>query len=150
MNNKMATMEMKKLILTMAFPIMISMLVQALYNIVDSIFIAHISQNALTAISLAFPIQTIMVAVACGTAVGINTLISRYLGEKREKEALQVALHGIVLSLVNGFVFALFGIFGIQWFLEFFTDNFEIIALGQSYLKICLFFSFSIFIQITR
>lgn len=149
MNNKMATMEMKKLILTMAFPIMISMLVQALYNIVDSIFIAHISQNALTAISLAFPIQTIMIAVACGTAVGINTLISRYLGEKREKEALQVAQHGIVLSLVNGFVFALFGIFGIQWFLEFFTDNFEIIALGQSYLKICLFFSFSIFIQIT-
>ena len=149
MNNKMATMEMKKLILSMAFPIMISMLVQALYNIVDSIFIAHISQNALTAVSLAFPIQTIMIAFACGTAVGVNTLISRYLGEKKEKEAIQIASHGILLSLLNGLIFALFGIFGVKWFLSSYTSDPEIILLGQSYLRICLLFSFSIFIQIT-
>ena len=149
MNNKMATMEMKKLILSMAFPVMISMLVQALYNIVDSIFIAHISQNALTAVSLAFPIQTIMIAFACGTAVGVNTLISRYRGAKKEKEAIQIASHGILLSLLNGLIFALFGIFGVKWFLSSYTSDPEIILLGQSYLRICLLFSFSIFIQIT-
>ena len=80
--NKMGVMEMKKLILTMSFPIMISMLIQALYNIVDSMFVARVSQDALAAVSLCYPIQMIIIAVACGTGVGINALLSRFLGEK--------------------------------------------------------------------
>ncbi|MEE0108392.1 MAG: MATE family efflux transporter, partial [Merdibacter sp.] len=89
--NKMGVMEMKKLILTMSFPIMISMLVQALYNIVDSMFIARVSEDALAAVSLCYPVQMVMVAVACGTGVGINALLSRYLGEKKQEKASRVA-----------------------------------------------------------
>lgn len=84
--NKMEVMEIKKLVLTMSIPIMISMLVQALYNIVDSMFVARVSEDALAAVSLCSPIQTIMVAVACGTGVGINAMMSRYLGQHEQKK----------------------------------------------------------------
>ena len=96
--NKMGVMEMKKLILTMSFPIMISMLVQALYNIIDSMFVARVSEAALAAVSLCYPVQMILIAVACGTGVGVNALLSRYLGEKKYKEANQIALHGLFFS----------------------------------------------------
>lgn len=147
--NKMGTMEMKKLILTMSFPIMISMLVQALYNIVDSMFVARVSETALAAVSLCYPIQMILVAVACGTGVGVNALLSRYLGEKRYKEANQIALHGIFLALCNWIVFAILGIFFSEAFLRLFSSDEQILQMGIHYMKICTIFSFGVFVQIT-
>lgn len=147
--NKMGTMEMKKLILTMSFPIMISMLVQALYNIVDSMFVARVSETALAAVSLCYPIQMILVAVACGTGVGVNALLSRYLGEKKYNEANQIALHGIFLALCNWAVFAILGIFFSKTFLRLFSSDEQILQMGISYMKICTIFSFGVFIQIT-
>ena len=96
--NKMGTMPINALLLNMAIPIMISMMVQALYNIVDSLFVSRISENALTAVSLAFPIQNLMIAIATGTGVGINALLSRSLGENNQKEANEAAKNGIFLS----------------------------------------------------
>lgn len=147
--NKMGVMEIKKLIMTMSLPIMISMLVQALYNIVDSMFVARVSDNALAAVSLCYPIQMIIVAVACGTAVGLNALLSRYLGQKKPKEANQVALHGILLAIVNWLIFAIIGIFFSEAFLRLFSTDQEIVAIGISYMKICTIFSFGVFMQIT-
>lgn len=147
--NKMGVMEIKKLIMTMSLPIMISMLVQALYNIVDSMFVARVSDNALAAVSLCYPIQMIIVAVACGTAVGLNALLSHYLGQKKPKEANQVALHGILLAIVNWLIFAIIGIFFSEAFLRLFSTDQEIVAMGISYMKICTIFSFGVFMQIT-
>lgn len=147
--NKMGVVEIKKLIMTMSLPIMISMLVQALYNIVDSMFVARVSDNALAAVSLCYPIQMIIVAVACGTAVGLNALLSRYLGQKKPKEANQVALHGILLAIVNWLIFAIIGIFFSEAFLRLFSTDQEIVAMGISYMKICTIFSFGVFMQIT-
>ena len=95
--NKMGVMPVPKLIITMSLPIMASMLVQALYNIVDSIFVAQISENALTAVSMAFPLQNLMIAVATGTAVGVNALLSRNLGAKDFKKVKKIAKHSIFL-----------------------------------------------------
>lgn len=147
--NKMGTMEIKKLIMSMSLPIMISMLVQALYNIIDSMFVARVSQNALAAVSLCYPIQMIIVAVACGTAVGLNALLSRYLGEKRQKDANQVALHGILLAIFNWLIFAILGIFFSEMFLRLFSNDSEILQMGISYMRICTIFSFGVFMQIT-
>lgn len=147
--NKMGVMEIKKLILTMSFPIMISMLVQALYNIVDSMFIARVSEDALAAVSLCYPVQMVMVAVACGTGVGINALLSRYLGEKKQEKASRVAMHGLFCALCNWIVFALIGIFFSKSFLQLFSDDAQIIAMGIEYMQICTIFSFGVFIQIT-
>ncbi|MEF9920332.1 MATE family efflux transporter [Anaerorhabdus sp.] len=147
--NKMGSMKINKLIMTMSLPIIISMLVQALYNIVDSMFVARVSEDALTAVSLCYPIQMILVAVACGTGVGINAILSRNLGLKRQKDANQVALHGLMLSLINGLVFALLGFLFSKQFLSLFTDNPEIINMGVSYMQICMIFSVGVFMQIT-
>lgn len=147
--NKMGTMEMKRLILTMSFPIMISMLVQALYNIVDSMYIARVSEDALAAVSLCYPIQMIMVAVACGTGVGVNALLSRYLGEKKQKEANKVAAHGLFTAICNWLVFALIGLFFSNVFLRLFSDDGEIVSMGICYMQICTIFSFGQFVQIT-
>lgn len=147
--NKMGSMEIKKLIMTMSFPIMISMLVQALYNIVDSMFVARVSQEALAAVSLCYPVQMILVAVACGTGVGINALLSRFLGQKDKKQASQVALHGVLLSILNGVVFALLGIFFSEMFLRLFTSDANILRMGVSYMRICTICSIGIFVQIT-
>ena len=147
--NKMGIMEIKKLIITMSMPIMISMLVQALYNIVDSMFVARVSEQALAAVSLCYPIQMIIVAVACGTAVGLNALLSRYLGQKLQKEANQVAMHGILLALVNWLIFAIIGIFFSESFLRLFSTDEEILRMGVSYMRICTICSFGVFLQIT-
>lgn len=147
--NKMGVMEMKKLLLTMSFPIMISMLVQALYNIVDSMFVARVSETALTAVSLCYPVQMIIVAVACGTGVGVNALLSRYLGEKKYKKANQIALHGIFLAICNWIVFAILGFFFSEAFLRLFSSNEQILEMGVSYMKICTIVSFGVFVQIT-
>ena len=147
--NKMGIMEMKKLILTMSFPIMISMLIQALYNIVDSMFVARVSQDALAAVSLCYPIQMIIIAVACGTGVGINALLSRFLGEKHFDKANNVAIHGIILSIVNWLIFVIIGLFFSRQFLTLFSQDETIISMGVSYMQICTIFSFGVFIQIT-
>ena len=107
--NKMGVLPVNKLLITMSLPMMISMLVQALYNIVDSIFVAQIEEKALTAVSLAFPIQTLMIAVGVGTSVGINALLSRFLGEKEFGKANDVAKNGIFLAILSYLVFLLIG-----------------------------------------
>ena len=108
--NKMGTMPEGRLIITMSFPIMLSMLVQALYNIVDSAFVARISEDALTAVSLAFPVQLLMIAVATGAGVGVNALLSRRLGEKKQAEADAVAVNDIFLSICFWLIFAVLGL----------------------------------------
>ena len=147
--NKMGTMEVRRLILTMSLPIMISMLVQALYNIVDSMFVARVSEAALAAVSLCYPIQMIMVAVACGTGIGINALLSRYLGEKKREKASQVAMHGLFCAICNWLVFAVIGLFFSEAFLRLFSDDVQIIMMGISYMQICTICSFGVFVQIT-
>lgn len=133
----------------MSLPMIASMLVQALYNVVDSVFVAQISENALTAVSLAFPIQSLMIAVSSGTCVGINALLSRSLGEKRQKEANLSAVNGVFLAFVSYLVFALMGIFGSHLFFASQTENREIVEFGTQYLTICLIFSFGIFMEMT-
>lgn len=146
--NKMGTMPMKKLVFTMSLPMMISMLIQALYNIVDSVFVAQIGENALNAVSLAFPVQILIIAVAVGTGVGINSLIARKLGEKKKEEADATAMNGIFLSILSWIVFAIFGLFFSNIFFRAFTQNEEIIQMGASYVAICTIFSFGVFVQI--
>ena len=115
--NKMGVMQIDKLLISMSLPMMISMLVQALYNIVDSIFVSQINEYALRAVSLAFPIQTLMIAVSVGTAVGMNAFLSKTLGEKDFKKANTIAENGIFIEAVSYIVFALIGIFGSAPFL---------------------------------
>ena len=100
--NKMGVEPIRSLVLKMSFPMMVSMLMQAMYNIVDSIFVSRISENALTAVSLVFPYQMLIVAVAVGTGVGVNSLVARRLGEKRQEDANRAAAHGEYLSLLSG------------------------------------------------
>ena len=107
--NKMGVMPINKLILSMSIPMMLSMLIQALYNIVDSMFVAQISENALTAVSLAFPAQNLMIAVATGTGVGINATLSRSLGEKNFQKANRIAIHALFLAFMSFLAFAVFG-----------------------------------------
>lgn len=146
--NKMEHMEIKKLVISMSLPIIISMVIQALYNIVDSIFVAKISSDALTAVSLCYPVQTIMVAIACGTAVGFNTLLARYLGEKKFDYANNTMMHGILLGFLNGLVFLVLGLLFSNVFLSWFTRDVQILGLANTYIRICTMFSFSVFVQI--
>jgi MATE family, multidrug efflux pump len=147
--NKMGTMHINKLLVSMSLPMIISMLVQALYNVVDSIFVARLGEDALVAVSLAFPIQNLMIAVGVGTSVGINALLSRCLGEKNFKEANLTALNGIFLSVLSYIVFAIFGLVYANQFFVHQTDNPIIIKYGTQYLLVCTLFSFGIFMQIT-
>ena len=146
--NKMEHMEIKKLVISMSLPIIISMVIQALYNIVDSIFVAKISSDALTAVSLCYPVQTIIVAIACGTAVGFNTLLARYLGEKKFDYANNTMMHGILLGFSNGLVFLVLGFLFSNTFLSWFTRDVQILGLANTYIRICTMFSFSVFVQI--
>lgn len=147
--NKMGVMPVNKLLITMSLPMMISMLVQALYNIVDSIFVARIEEKALTAVSLAFPIQTLMIAVGVGTAVGINALLSRFLGEKEFGKADTVAKNGIFLALLSYLLFLLIGIFGVKIFYASQTTDAVITGYGEQYLTIICVASLGIFMQAT-
>lgn len=146
--NKMGVMPINKLILSMSIPMMLSMLIQALYNVVDSMFVAQISENALTAVSLAFPAQNLMIAVATGTGVGINATLSRSLGEKNFARANRIAIHALFLAAVSYIVFALFGLFFAKQFFLLQTDDMEIVEYGTSYLQICTILSFGLFGQI--
>ena len=145
--NKMGIMPINKLLLSMSLPMMASMLVQALYNIVDSMFVARLSENALTAVSLAFPAQNLMIAVGTGTGVGINALISRSLGEKNKERANLIANNGLILYALSGLVFAIFGIFGSEMFFRAQTSDPEIVQLGTDYLRICCLLSVAIYLQ---
>ena len=109
--NKMGQKPILPLLISMSLPAIFSMLVQALYNVVDSAFVGQLGQDAFTAVSLAFPVQTLMIAVSVGTGIGINSLIARRLGERNREEASQVALHGVLCETVSSLLFLVFGLF---------------------------------------
>lgn len=145
--NKMGVMPIDKLLISMSLPMMISMLVQALYNIVDSIFVSQINEYALRAVSLAFPIQSLMIAVSVGTAVGINAFLSKTLGEKEFKKANTIAVNGIFIELISYIVFALIGIFVSRPFFSSQTSIPEVRDYGTTYLTICCVAGMGIFMQ---
>lgn len=143
--NKMGAMPVKRLLISMSLPMILSMLVQAMYNIVDSVFVSMINQAALTAVSMAFPVQNLLIAVSAGTCIGVNALLSRSLGEKNQKAANLAATNGIFLAFLSSIAFALFGLFGARLFFESQTSNPQIIGYGVQYLQIVCIFSFGIF-----
>ncbi len=149
--NKMGIMPINKLLLSMSAPMMVSMLVQAFYNVVDSIFVSHITNLndfPLTAVSLAFPAQSFMIAVGVGTGVGVNALLSRKLGEKDFDSANKIARTGIFLAFCSYILFMLMGMFAVRPFFEMQTKNAEIVEYGVQYLSVCLIASFGFFFQI--
>ena len=146
--NKMGVMPVGKLLVSMSVPMMLSMLVQALYNIVDSIFVARVSEDALTAVSLAFPMQTLMVALAGGTGVGVNALLSRSLGEKDYKRANDAACNGIFLAAICYLVFLIIGVFLVKPFYYAQTTDPEIVMHGVKYLTIVCCLSVGFFAQL--
>lgn len=146
--NKMGVMPINKLLISMSLPIMISMLVQALYNIVDSIFVSQISEYALRAVSLAFPIQSLMIAVSVGTAVGINAFLSKTLGQKQYDKANVIAVNGIFIEVVSALVFALIGLFASRPFFMSQTGVAQVQENGVLYLTICCCAGIGIFLQI--
>lgn len=147
--NKMGIMPIPKLLLSMALPIMASMLVQALYNVVDSIFVSRLSEDALTAVSLAFPMQNLMIAAASGIGVGMNALLSKKLGEKDFTGANLAANHGVFLAFITYVIFLLIGCFGTRTYFLGQTDIEPIIKDGVTYLTIICTVSFGLFGQIT-
>ena len=146
--NKMGTMTVNKLLISMSLPMIISMLVQALYNVIDSMFVAQISENALTAVSLAFPLQSLMIAVGVGTGVGVNAVLSKSLGQKDFESANKAASNGIILSFLSYVIFALIGVFLTGVFFKSQTSNVEIINHGSQYIYICTILSVGLFGQI--
>lgn len=146
--NKMGVMPVKKLLFTMSVPMMLSMLVQALYNVVDSIYVSHLSDYALTAVSISFPIQNLMIAIASGTAVGVNALLSKSLGEKDFAMANKTANVSILLAILSWLIFVVFGVFFSAAFFRGQTDIPQILEGGYQYLSICTIYSFGIFGEI--
>lgn len=145
--NKMASGSMTKLIVTMSLPPIVSMFIQAMYNIVDSIFVSKISMQALTAVSLAYPMQLILVALFVGTGAGISSLISRRLGEKRLEEASKAASHGFAVNIIYSIITAAMGIFLTGFFVKLFTKDVLLQDLTSQYLKIILIFAVFNFIS---
>lgn len=136
--NKLGTMPIGRLLVVMSVPTMFSMLIQAMYNIVDSIFVSHYSEMALTAVSLAFPMQNLMIAFQVGTGVGICSVISRRLGERREEEARLAAQTGFAIELMIMLLFVLIGLVFSKPFLSLYTSDAELLGMGTTYLRICL------------
>lgn len=148
--NKMGVMPIKKLVISMSLPMMISMLVQALYNVVDSIFVSQVCEDALTAVSLAFPAQNLMIGVATGTGVGINALLSRSLGAKDFDKANKIANQGVFLALLSAVAFMLFGVFGTSLFFRTQIDpSSPIYSYGVDYLSVVCAVSIGLFGQVT-
>ncbi|MCM1569946.1 MAG: MATE family efflux transporter [Roseburia sp.] len=147
--NKMGVMPIHKLLINMSLPMMISMLVQALYNIVDSIFVSRINEHALRAVSLAFPVQSLMIAVSVGTAVGITSHASKSLGEKEYKKANEVATNGVFVELLSYVLFLLVGILVSRPFFASQTDIPQVREYGVTYLTICCTVSLGVFVQVT-
>ena len=146
--NIMGTMEINPLLVKLSVPMMISMLVQALYNVVDSVFVSHVSESALTAVSLAFSLQNVMIAVGVGTGVGVNALLSKSLGEKNYEQANRAATNGLFLNVIGMLVFMVFGLVASHFYYAVQTDSPEIIAYGTSYLFIICVFSQALFITL--
>lgn len=147
--NKMGVMSVKKLVITMSLPMMVSMLVQALYNVVDSIFVSQVCEDALTAVSLAFPAQNLMIGLATGTGVGVNALLSRSLGEKNFEKANKIGAQGMLLAMFSFLLFALFGIFGTKIFFAAQVDKSSpIYSYGVDYLSVVCIFSLGLFVQV--
>ncbi len=142
--NKMATHPVKALFIKMGFPMIVSMVLQALYNVVDSIFVANMQGSgalANEALTIAFPVQILIIAVSVGTGVGLNALLSKNLGEKNAEQVNAVAGNGVFLGLVIYAAFLLFGLFLSRWFIGLFSDNPEVVDMGSAYLRICVCFS---------
>ncbi len=143
--NKMAETPMKKLLLKMGLPMIVSMVLQALYNVIDSIFVANMGQQgaiANQALTLAFPVQILIIAIGVGTGVGLNALLSKSLGEKNNEKVNMIAGNGIFLGLCIFMLFFIFGLFGSKWFIGLFVnDNDEVLTMGTTYLRICTCFS---------
>ena len=146
--NKMGVMPVGKLLVNMALPMIISMLVQALYNVVDSIYVSRISESAVTALSLAFPVQNMQIGFGVGIGVGINALLSKSLGEKNQEAANRTAGNGMVLMFIVTVVFMLFGIFGVRPFYEMQSDVVETVEGGIAYTRICCLFVLGSFMQL--
>lgn len=148
--NKMGVMPVEKLLLNMSLPMMVSMLVQALYNVVDSIFVAKLSENALTAVSLAFPMQTLLVALGTGMGVGVNALLSKQLGERDYKQVSRTAANGIFLAVLNYLVFLMVGLVGVRPFYasQIKDADPEILTMGVQYLTIVCMCSFGLYAQL--
>ena len=145
--NIMGTMEINPLLVKLSVPMMISMLVQALYNVVDSIFVSHVSESALTAVSLAFSLQNVMIAVGVGTGVGVNALLSKCLGEKNQDLANRTAENGLFLSVCSCLVFMVIGFTCMRPYFETQTQDAAIIQQGVSYLAVCTIFSQGLFVS---
>lgn len=146
--NKMGVMPIGKLVLNMSLPMILSMLVQAMYNIVDSIYVSRVSEAALTAVSLSFPAQNLMIGLATGTAVGVNALLSRALGAGDRDRANRVAENGVFLALVGYILFLLFGLFASEAFIAAQTSNAQIIDYGRDYLVVVCCYSFGLYGQV--
>lgn len=145
--NKMGTMPIGKLLFNMALPMMVSMMFQALYNIVDSVFVAKLSQDAMNAVSLAFPLQMLCISFSSGTGVGMNALLSRSLGEKNQEAANRAGNMGLFLSICNFILFALIGWLMAEPFFRFQTQNAQIIAYGTDYVTVCVGCAVGLFFQ---
>ena len=146
--NIMGTMDVNPLLIKLSIPMMISMLVQALYNVVDSIFVARVSENALTAVSLAFSLQNMMFAVGIGTGVGVNALLSKSLGEKNQSRANKTAENGLFLALCSYLVFLVLGLTVVRPYFYAQTADADIAEQGIRYLTICCVLSLGMFMQV--
>ena len=146
--NKMGVMPVGKLLANMALPIILSMLVQALYNVVDSVYVSQVSESAVTALSLAFPVQNLQIGYAVGIGVGVNSLLSKSLGERDQEAANRTAGNGMVLMLIVTVVFMLFGIFGVRPYFEMQSQVAETVEGGIAYTRICCIFTLGVFMQV--
>ena len=146
--NKMGVMPINKLLVTMSLPIVISMLIQAMYNLVDSVFVAQINADALTAVGMAFPMQSLMIAFQTGLGVGMNALVSRYLGQKMPVEAGKAATHALLLTVINYVAFFIVGLTALPAFFSLQTQSEAIAGYGVEYLSIVCCCSFGLFFQI--
>ena len=146
--NKMGVMPVGKLLANMALPMILSMLVQALYNVIDSIYVSQVSESAVTALSLAFPVQNLQIGFAVGIGVGVNSLLSKSLGQKDQEAANRAAGNGMVLMFIVTVAFMLFGIFGVRPYYEMQSDVLETVEGGIAYSRICCLFTLGIFMEI--
>ena len=146
--NKMGVMPVPKLLMNMALPMIISMLVQALYNIVDSIYVSQVSESAVTALSLAFPVQNLQVGFAVGLGVGVNSLLSKSLGQKNQEAADRAAGNGILLELIAVALFVIFGLFGVRRYFSMQSQIAETVESGIAYTRICCVFTMGMFVEI--
>lgn len=140
-------MPIRKLLFNMSLPLMLSLVIQSLYNIVDSMYVSRLSEDALAATSLAYPVQFLMIAISVGTAVGLNALMSRYLGSKEHEKACRIATTGLILCVLSALVFAVIGLFGSSALAASFTDDPEIAAMTNAYMRICVVFCGGIFLE---